>query len=60
MKYKEFHRLIRKNGWTALRTRGSHILYIKESHSVPIPVPFHTGEIPEPLRLKIVKEMGLK
>lgn len=60
MKYKQFHRFILANGWVEVRQRGSHIIYAKDGKPKTIPVPFHTGEIPEPLRLRIMKEMGLK
>ena len=60
MKYKQFHRLIQQEGWVAVRQRGSHVLYSKEGCSKIIPVPLHTGEMPEPLRLAIMKEMGLR
>ena len=60
MKYKEFHRFIRRNGWVELRQEGSHILYSKEGCPI-VPVPYHgSKEIPEPLRRAILKEMGLK
>ena len=59
MKYSEFHRLIRKNGWEHIRTKGSHYIYEKEK--VTYPVPFHgSKEMNEGLRQKIIKEMGLK
>ncbi len=59
MKYSEFHRIIRKNKWIHLRTKGSHYIYEKDGRTYP--VPFHGAkEISEPLRKKIVKEMGLK
>lgn len=60
MKYKEFHSFIKKNGWVEVKTRGSHVFYAKEGHPRTIPVPMHTGEIPEPTRRAILKEMGLK
>ena len=60
MKYKQFHRFLKENGWVELRQRGSHVLYVKADHPRPIPVPLHTGEIPEPLRLVIMREMGLR
>lgn len=60
MKYKEFHRIIRRNGWIEVKVRGSHIFYAKEGHPRSVPGPMHTGEIPEPTRLAISKEMGLK
>jgi predicted RNA binding protein YcfA (HicA-like mRNA interferase family) len=60
MKYKEFHRFIRENGWVEKRQTGSHIFYVKPGHPRSIPVPMHSGEIPEKTRLGILKEMGLK
>ena len=59
MKYKQFHNFITKCGWVAVRQTGGHIIYSKDGHP-KVPVPCHSGEIPEPLRLKIMKEMGLK
>jgi mRNA interferase HicA len=59
MKYSEFHRNIKKNGWRHIRTKGSH--YIYEKNGQTIPVPFHgTKEIGEGLRKKIIREMGLR
>lgn len=60
MKYKQFHRFIQQHGWVEVRQRGSHVLYAKDGHPKIVPVPLHTGEIPEPLRLAIMKEMGLR
>ncbi|MDR0824581.1 MAG: type II toxin-antitoxin system HicA family toxin [Prevotella sp.] len=58
MKYREFHRLIRRSGWVEVRQKGSHVIY--EKNGITYPVPNHGAkEIPEPLRLTIVKEMGL-
>ena len=60
MKYKEFHHFIKKSGWKEIRQRGSHVLYAKDGHPRLVPVPLHSGEIPEPLRLAIMREMGLR
>jgi len=60
MKYSEFHRKIRKNGWKYSHATGSHYFYIKDN-VVSEPVPYHgSKEIPEPLRKKIAKDMKLK
>ncbi|MCL1942436.1 MAG: type II toxin-antitoxin system HicA family toxin [Candidatus Azobacteroides sp.] len=40
MKYTEFHRLIKRNGWTFVYAEGSHYFYEKEGKLSP-PVPFH-------------------
>ncbi|QRQ99969.1 type II toxin-antitoxin system HicA family toxin [Dyadobacter sandarakinus] len=58
MKYSEFHRIIRRNGWVHIRTRGSHYMYQK--NGISYIVPFHGAkEMYEPLRKRIAKEMGL-
>lgn len=60
MKYKEFHKFIKRNGWIALRQEGSHVIYSKEGFQNVV-VPYHgSKEIPEPLRRKILKDMNLK
>ncbi len=59
MKYSQFHRWIRQNGWEHIRTTGSH--YIYQKGKITYPVPFHgSKEISERLRKKVIKEMGLK
>lgn len=59
MKSREFHRMIKRNGWKLVRTEGSHYIYEKNFRTYP--VPYHGAkEIPEGLRKKIVKEMALK
>ncbi|MBE6311449.1 MAG: addiction module toxin, HicA family [Bacteroidales bacterium] len=60
MKYKEFHRQITKNGWKFSHAEGSHYFYQKDD-ILSEPVPYHGAkEIPEPLRKKIARNMGLK
>ena len=59
MKYSEFHRQIKKNGWRYENAEGSH--YIYEKDGCRYPVPFHGAkEIGEGLRKKIIKDMKLK
>ena len=60
MKYDEFHKLVRANGWTVLRQMGtSHVIYKKGSRTYP--VPYHRViELGKGLEKKIRKEMGLK
>ncbi|MDR2038738.1 MAG: type II toxin-antitoxin system HicA family toxin [Bacteroidales bacterium] len=60
MKYSEFHRLIQKNGWKFLKATGSHYFYEKEGRSSP-PVPYlGSKEMPEGLRKKVMRDIGLK
>lgn len=58
MKYNEFHRLIKRNGWLVVRQSGSHVIYEKDGKRYPVPN-HGSKEISEPLRLKIAREMGL-
>lgn len=60
MKYTEFHRKIIKAGWKFKHAEGSHYFYEKDG-KLSQPVPYHGAkEIPEPLRRKIAREMGIK
>lgn len=60
MKYDDFHKLVRANGWVKLRQMGtSHVIYRKGRMTYP--VPYHKGkELGKGLEMKIRKEMGLK
>ncbi|MCF0254932.1 putative RNA binding protein YcfA (HicA-like mRNA interferase family) [Bacteroides heparinolyticus] len=59
MKYREFHKQITKAGWKRHHVEGSHYFYIKNG-KLSEPVPYHGAkEIPEPLRKKIAKAMGV-
>jgi len=60
MKSSELHRLIRKNGWVAIRQEGSHIIYEKKGLEA-ISVPFHgSKETGKGIELKFKKSMDLK
>lgn len=59
MKNAEFHRLVKRNGWTVLRMESSHYIYEKNGRRYP--VPFHGAkELGKGLEKKMRKEMGLK
>jgi mRNA interferase HicA len=62
MKSSEFHRQItrsKKKKWYNTGAEGSHYIY-EDENGIRYPVPFHgTKEIPEPLRRKIEKDMGI-
>ncbi len=66
MKYTEFHRKLQKLGkkskrgwfWTG-DAEGSHYIY-EDINGIRYPVPFHGAkEVPEGLRLRIIKDMEL-
>lgn len=59
MKYSEFIRWLRSQGVVFERQKGSH-LFVKFSGNTSV-VPNHGGkEVPESLRKKILKDLGLK
>lgn len=58
MKYSEFHRKVKQQGWVAIRQTGSHRTYEKDGQKVS--VPYHgSKEIPKGLKAKLEKELGL-
>ncbi|CAG5068902.1 hypothetical protein DYBT9623_01634 [Dyadobacter sp. CECT 9623] len=58
MKYSEFHRIIRRNGWLHVRTRGSHYIYKKGNKTFSV-ANHGSKEMAEPTRLEAIKIMGL-
>ena len=60
MKYAEFHKKVKRNGWVYLRAgKGSHFIY--EKNGLSISVPFHGAkEMGNGLEKMLTKEMGLK
>ncbi|WP_167272188.1 type II toxin-antitoxin system HicA family toxin [Dyadobacter arcticus] len=58
MKSSEFHRIIKRNGWVCIRSRGSHYVYRKGEETYV--VAYHgSKEIGEGIRLQTVKKMKL-
>lgn len=53
------HRIIRRFGWENIRQSGSHVIYEKDDKRFPVPN-HGAKEVPEGLRKKIFKEMGLE
>ena len=59
MKYNEFFKLAKKNGWRLLRQgKGSHQIWEKENKKVVIPN-HGSKEMPKGLEKSLKKEMGL-
>jgi mRNA interferase HicA len=59
MKSSELHKLIKRNGWVHIRTKGSHYIYEKEGRREA--VPYHgSKEAAEGLRKSLIKKMELK
>ncbi|MBI4947773.1 MAG: type II toxin-antitoxin system HicA family toxin [Bacteroidetes bacterium] len=61
MKYNEFIRLLKKEGWFELRRSGSHVIMQHPEKSNQLSVPIHgSKEIGKGLQQKILKQAGLK
>jgi len=58
MKSSELHRMIKRNGWIAVRQVGSHVIYAKNGVSIAVP-DYGSKEMKKGLALKLLKEMGL-
>lgn len=59
MKYSEFFKLVKKNGWSLLRQgKGSHEIWIKDGKTVSVPN-HGSKEMPTGLEKNLKKEMGL-
>ena len=61
MKYRELHRIIRRNGWVVLpgKGKGSHIRYMKDG--VIYTVPNHgSKEIDNDFAKRILQAMGIE
>lgn len=60
MKYSEFIKLAKKNGWQLLRQgKGSHQVWEKNGKQAIVPA-HGAKEMPKGLERKLKKEMGLK
>lgn len=59
MKYTEFHRKVVAMGWRFSHAVGSHRFYVKDG-VLSQPIPYHGAkEMPEPLRKKIARSLGM-
>jgi predicted RNA binding protein YcfA (HicA-like mRNA interferase family) len=59
MKYSEFFKLVKRNGWQLLRQgKGSHEIWEKDTKKVVIPN-HGSKEMPKGLEKRLIKEMGL-
>lgn len=55
---KEMVRLLERNGWTCVRTNGSH--YLMEKDGKLIPVPYHNTDLKKGTEMSIRKRAGIK
>lgn len=61
MKSSQLVRLLKKNGWFAIRQKGSHLIMRHDTNPNQIVVPDHgSHEVGKGLENKILKDAGLK
>lgn len=60
MKFKELIKLLEKDGWYYVATRGSHFYYQHASKPGKVTIPNHKGDIPKGTVNSILKQAGLK
>jgi len=62
MKFRDLIKTLEEDGWTVVRTNGSHRIYQHPVKSGSIPVPVHSLGYDVPIGLKhaIFKQAGLK
>lgn len=57
MKDKDLLKLLKQNGWSVVRIKGSHHILQKEGKTTVVPV--HGKDVPTGLLKTILKETGL-
>ena len=57
MKDKDLLKLLKKNGWTVVRIKGSHHILQKDGKTTVVPI--HGKDVPTGLLKTILKETGL-
>ncbi|ANZ70364.1 type II toxin-antitoxin system HicA family toxin [Pediococcus claussenii] len=60
IKTRDFEKLLKKNGFKAIRQAGSHKTYYNPSNRKQLVVPIHSREIPKGILNKMLKQAGLK
>ena len=61
MKYSEFLRVLKREGWVEVRQRGSHKIMKHENHKDILSFPYHgSKEMPLGLLIGLLKKAGLK
>lgn len=60
MTSKELIKILKKDGWKEKRQSGSHKIFVKDGFPNPVPVPFHSKDLPKGTLENILKMCGLK
>ena len=61
MKSSELTRVLKKDGWYAIRQTGSHVVMVHPTKTGKLVCPFHgSNEVSKGLEIKILKDAGIK
>lgn len=61
VKYNEFFRLLKKDGWFEVRKKGSHVIMRHPDKPEQLTVPYHAGkEIKKGLLVALLKQAKIK
>lgn len=60
MRFREIDKLLRKNGWCPVRSKGSHQQYQKDGINKTLTVPNHPGDIPFFVVKNVLKGAGIE
>ena len=52
-------RVLERNGWKLVRTRGSHLVFANPDSPKLVTVPNHPGDLKRPLLAGILKDAGI-
>ncbi len=59
-RFREIDKLLRKNGWRPVRSKGSHQQYQKDGINKNLTVPNHPGDIPFFVVKNVLKGAGIE
>ena len=59
MKYNEFYRLLKDNGWSLQREGKKHAIYEKDGKTIVVPR-HPSKEIPKGTQVALLKQAGIK
>ena len=61
VKYDELFRLLKKDGWSIVRQKGSHVIMRHPGKSEQLTIPYHPGkEVKKGLLNAILKQANIK
>lgn len=61
MKYNEFFKILKKEGWFIVRQKGSHVIMQHQTKTKQLIVPYHAGkEVKKGLLSALMKQANIK